>query len=436
MKTQRLILFVLIGLILLVAINIIISIWRPRQMQIEYGNTQPNDSAIRVDRVKSPEERARMEKYLAEYQREQKVVKTIVTSSGEIIDCIDLYSQPGIRMNKIGRDEIQFAPKTWPSIEKDTSYSKSMTVKAPDMLYLLTGDSCPKGAIPIRRLTMSTLSQFETLDDFFRKGHGYIQPPCGGDDGEAAAHEYAHASRRIGNWGAESIFNVWSPYVEKSDEFSLSQIWVVRGSGADRETVEAGWQVYKDLYGDWRAHLFIYFTPDNYGSGGGYNLTSGAFVQVNNTVYIGGGFTNYSSLGGQQWEMKLLLYKDGTNGSWWLRYGDTWVGYWPRSRFDANGLRDQGDRIDFGGEIVNTRTDNRHTRTDMGSGHWPYEGYSWCAYQRNLKYVDVSNFYQNATGLSPSVTNNMCYDINLFETNGSWNVYFYFGGSGFNSSCP
>jgi hypothetical protein len=224
--------------------------------------------------------------------------------------------------------------------------------------------------------------------------------------------------------------------VEKADEFSLSQIWVTRGSGADLETVETGWQVYRDLYGDWRAHLFIYFTPDNYGSGGCYNLSCSGFVQVNNTVYIGGGFTQYSSQGGPQYTIKLLWYKDGTEGHWWLRYGDTWVGYYPRTLFDGNGLRNDANYIDFGGEIVNTRTDNRHTRTDMGSGHWPYEGYGYTAFQRGLRYVDTSNFYQRATGLTRSVTNNMCYDLSLYSSSGSWEEYFYFGGSGYNTSCP
>ena len=375
-----------------------------------------------------------MKNYLDEYMKEQKVVKTIVTSSGEIIDCIDLYSQPGLRMNDLKKEDLLFAPKTWPEDTGTDTTGVQDKDRSPDLLYQLTGEKCPQGAIPVLRLTMETLTRFETLDDFFKKGHGFIQPPCG-SDGSSAPHEYAHASRNIANWGAESILNVWSPYVEKSNEFSLSQIWVVRGSGADRETVEAGWQVYKDLYGDWRAHLFIYFTPDNYGSGGGYNLTTGAFVQVSSTVYPGAGFTNYSSAGGTQYKIKLLLYKDGTSGSWWLRYGDTWVGYWPRSRFDSNGLRDQGATIDFGGEIVNTQTDSRHTRTDMGSGHWPYEGFGYAAYQRNLKYVDLSNYYRAATGLSASRTDNMCYDIELHETTGSWGVYFYFGGSGYNSYC-
>jgi len=99
-------------------------------------------------------------------------------------------------------------------------------------------------------------------------------------------------------------------------------------------------------------------------------------------------------------------------------------------------LRDQASYVDFGGEIVNDETDDRHTRTDMGSGHWPYEGFGWTAYQRAVRYVDTSNFYQRATKLNRSVTNNMCYDLSLQSSSGDWEEYFYFGGSGLNSSCP
>lgn len=281
---------------------------------------------------------------------------------------------------------------------------------------------------------MDTLKRFRTLSDFLRKKSELRKP--GGGGSSSAPHEWAHASRGVANWGGESIFNLFSPYVEQEDEFSLSQMWVTRGGGKDLETVEGGWQVYEDKYGDWRAHLFIYFTPDDYGDGGCYNTDCDGFVQVADSVYLGGGFTNYSERGGAQWEFKLLWYKDGTEGAWWLKYGDTWVGYYPRDLFDSNGLRDASDNVDFGGEIVNTKTDGRHTRTDMGSGHWPYEGYSWAAYQRAIRYVDTSNFYQRASGLSRSTTNDQCYDLGLASSTGDWEEYFYFGGSGFNTSCP
>jgi len=132
MKTQRFLLIVVISLILLVAINIVISVRQPQQKQVDYDNTEPNDTAFAVERVKSPEERARMENYLAEYQKGQKVVKTIIGSSGEFIDCIDLYTQPGVRMNKIERNEIQFAPKTWQEFIKGDSIVQPAEIETPD----------------------------------------------------------------------------------------------------------------------------------------------------------------------------------------------------------------------------------------------------------------------------------------------------------------
>lgn len=310
------------------------------------------------------------------------------------------------------------------------------------------GLGCPVDSVPIRRFTLEDLKRFNTMDDFWnrlpksvRDAAGEI-PTEGGDiepptNGPTALHQYAHAARSVSNWGAESILNIWRPYTERSNEFSLSQIWVVRGSGSNRETVEAGWQKYRDLYGDWNSRLFIYFTPDNYADGGDgcYNLSCGAFVQVNSSVYIGGAFSNYSSHGGPQYTMKLLWYKDGTNGHWWLRYGDTWVGYYPRSLFDGNGLRDRASRVDFGGEVINRDVGSRHTRTDMGSGYMPGYGWRWAAYQRAVRYVDTSNYYRQASGLTSSRSDTDCYDITQHSSTGSWERYFYFGGWGYNNRC-
>lgn len=420
-------------LIALLALWMVMSARKEAAGSREWGNQRPNIMAS-VDRVKDATERARMEKYATDLQASKRVVKSFQAPSGETIDCVDIYSQPALKRRGMEGHRVQLLPKSRPTEAQGAALARKGKVSTPDQLFMLTGETCPEKTAPMGRLTMDTLKRFKTLDDFLRKQSEMRKPVGGGSS--PAPHEWAHASRGVGNWGGESIFNIFSPYVEKEDEFSLSQMWITRGSGANLETVEGGWQVYQDLYGDWRAHLFIYFTPDNYGSGGCYNTSCSGFVQVNNTVYLGGGFTNESVRGGQQWEFKLLWYKDGTGGDWWLRYGDTWVGYYPRSLFDSNGLRDAADAVDFGGEIVNTKTNGRHTETDMGSGHWPYESFSWAAYQRAIRYVDTSNFYQRATKLSRSVTNAMCYDLSLGSSSGDWEEYFYFGGSGRNSSCP
>ncbi len=435
MNTPKFVTFVAVVALLIAAAALYLSFSARKQAALapEGGNSAPN-LASAVDRVQNDQERSRMERYAADLQASKRVIKSFSGPSGETIDCVDVYSQPALKRSGMEGHVIQFEPSTKPSEVRGQSLSRQEKLLVPDQLFTLTGQTCPEKSAPMGRLTMETLKSFRTLDDFFRHKFIDIKKPTGGSSG--GSHEWAHAARSVENWGAESIFNVWSPFVEKSDEFSLSQMWVTRGSDSSLQTVEGGWQVYRDLYGDWRAHLFIYFTPDNYGSGGCYNLSCNGFVQVNNTVYLGGGFTNYSSQGGAQNEFKLLWYKDGTGGHWWLKYGDTWVGYYPRTLFNANGLQNNSSYVDFGGEIVNDRTDNRHTRTDMGSGFWPYQGYGSAAYQRAVRYVDTSNFYQQATGLTRIVTNNMCYDLSLFSSTGDWEQYFYFGGSGLNSSCP
>jgi Neprosin len=45
-------------------------------------------------------------------------------------------------------------------------------------------------------------------------------------------------------YGAKATINVWEPKIEQSNEFSLSQLWILGGSfGQDLNSIEAGWQV-------------------------------------------------------------------------------------------------------------------------------------------------------------------------------------------------
>lgn len=46
-------------------------------------------------------------------------------------------------------------------------------------------------------------------------------------------------------YGAKATMNVWEPKIQQSNEFSLSQIWILGGSfGQDLNSIEAGWQVF------------------------------------------------------------------------------------------------------------------------------------------------------------------------------------------------
>jgi hypothetical protein len=407
----------------------------PHRPDVGVSTAEPAEEPVRV---RDPGERARMERYIAGHVDRDAVVATIQLSAQELVDCVAIDRQPALRRPALRGHTVRPQP---PAEAKEDAREGATPLSGdparPDQLgipkaeYGADGKTCPERSIPVRRLTIEILDNFATLDDFFR-----ARPPHE-LAGPTNLHQYANSYVFVDNWGAQSTLNVWSPYTEWASEFSLSQIAVVRGSGADKETLETGWQKFRDLYGDFRPRLFIYFTPDNYGSGGCYNLTCGAFVQVNNSVYIGGGFTNISAHPHPStvWEFTVRWQRHGDTGDWWLKYGDTWVGYYPSELFDDNGLRPRGSKASFYGEIIDEQPGGRHTRTDMGSGHFPGDGFGYAAYQRRVRTITTGNVWNIRPALTADRTDANCYDIEVHDSSGIWERYFYFGGPGYNTHC-
>ncbi len=218
-----------------------------------------------------------------------------------------------------------------------------------------------------------------------------------------------------------------------SNEFSLGQLWLVRGSGGGLQTCEVGAQTYFDLYGDWFPHLFIYYTTNNYTQGGdnlgGYNTDVAGWVQSSAQVYPGIRLAE-SVPGGDQFELslKVTLFQ----GNWWVRVGNEWMGYYPSGLYNSAGLRDQAASVDWGGEIVDDVANHPEpTSTWMGSGHFPYEGWQHAAYMRNLAYQsDAAGTMIPIQGY-PSVTNPAAYQIATdFSGTSTWGSNFFWGGPG------
>ena len=309
--------------------------------------------------------------------------------------------------------------------------------------------ACPATTFPKLMPRLSNLYRLRRLDDLFRKvPEGVlgkpVNPPPPVTAGDARlppeiqatpVHEYAHAYRSVNNIGMRADFNLWSPFVEQAEEFSLSQLWVARGNTNDNslQTAETGWQRCRLIYGDDVSHLFIYHTRANYTANSGcYNLSCTAFVQTDSSVVIGGGWTTFSSQGGTQYDISLGYYRDPSPpNNWWLMYGSTFVGYFPNSLYNSAGIANYCDHIDYGGEIVNDATGGLHTTTVMGSGRFPSEAFGHAAYIKRIQYYDMSAALQNATGLTPSATYPSYYDIALVSSSDTnWYQYFYFGGPG------
>src|ERR1039458_7097956 len=127
-----------------------------------------------------------------------------------------------------------------------------------------------------------------------------------------------------------------------------------------------------------------------------------------------------------------MFYRDqGGSHNWWLKYGNIWIGYYPNSWFNSSGLADKSDEIDYGGEVVNDSIGGVHTTTQMGSGHFPSEGWQHSAYVKRIQYVDMNNVNQNASSLTRSVSGASYYDLTLYASSDTnWLNYYFCGGPG------
>ncbi|KAI3931988.1 hypothetical protein MKW98_012398 [Papaver atlanticum] len=205
---------------------------------------------------------------------------------------------------------------------------------------------------------------------------------------------------------------------------SISQIWVASGEDIDLNTIEVGWHVYQDIYGDDQTRFFIYWT------GNGRILELGLlqpplrwfcahivkylpWLQFHRGIYF-------------QWRQKRchLQYSKGIS-----------VGYYPSALF-TNLLRTT-TTVEWGGEIINLKNKGRHTSTQMGSGHFPFKGgLKTSSYFNWVHVFDENNMIKDPEKVIKKVTNLNCYNLEIDNDHYGTNGYgFYYGGPGYNDKC-
>jgi hypothetical protein len=358
---------------------------------------------------------------------------------GQYVDCITIDSQPSVRLQNLERAEREAPEGGLPDGDGEGEppgvYER---IESPLRAGLTDayGNAvrCADGSIPMMRLTLETLTRFETLDAFFSKGpdgRGQLPDPELSDDD----HAYAASRQNIDNFGGNSWLNLWSPSVTTKNDFSLSQQWYAGGVGtAQQQTIEGGWQAYPTMYKDNNARLFIFYTADNYGTKKCYNLTCAAFVQTNSNLLIGGAWSGYSSTGGAQVGFEMQWKMFGTN--WWLfirgpgRYEA--VGYYPASLYGTGQLSRNATQITYGGET----TSSTGTYPPMGSGAFSNQGWQRAAFQNTIFYIPRNENGGVGVWATLSEIENApsCYtmDITPFSSGGNWGTYFFYGGPGGN----
>lgn len=359
---------------------------------------------------------------------------SFMDESGAVFDCIPIEQQPSLRGSLGGVPKAPDLPQHevagGPQDERRDSLIASPL--GPDQKDRHGNVMhCPAGTIPMRRVTMEDLTRFETLKDFFRKGpRGAGRPPRAIEPPTVpATHRWAHAFQNVSNGGGHSFLNLWDPPIGANQIFSLSQHWYVGGSGAKLQTIECGWQVYPAFYGDKKAHLFTYWTADDYNATGCYNLTCSAFVQTSASFAPGMALGSVSVIGGAQYIMELAYWHTG--GRWWLycngTSGTNAIGYYPDTLYKGGALASNATEIDYGGETVGTTS-----FPPMGSGRFAKEGWQKAAYQRTIGYWTPQGGAMVNASLTPSQSWPNCYtaQVNLFGS--PWFETLWFGGPGGN----
>ncbi|KAL2482539.1 hypothetical protein Fot_43983 [Forsythia ovata] len=354
-------------------------------------------------------------------------VKTIQSPDGDLIDCVLSHLQPAFD-HPLLKGQKPLEP---PERPKGHGSLNSTGNGGFQLWTEYSGELCPEGTVPIRRTTEKDVLRADSIRRFGRRIRRGVRR-----DTMSSDHEHAVAFVNGDQYyGAKASINVWTPRVTDQYEFSLSQLWVISGTfGNDLNTIEAGWQVSPELYGDNYPRFFTYWTTDAYQATGCYNLLCSGFVQINNKIAIGAAISPRSSYNSRQFDIGIMIWKDPKHGHWWLEFGSgLLVGYWPSFLFSH--LQSHASMIQFGGEIVNTKSMGYHTSTQMGSGHFADEGFGKASYFRNLQVVDWDNSLIPLSNLHLLADHPNCYDIKAGKNN-VWGNYFYYGGPGRNSRCP
>jgi hypothetical protein len=392
-------------------------------------------------RIESEDDFEQMRQHVLSLYDGVEVQHSFMDSSGQVVDCIPVEQQPSLKNS----DERLLVPPPLlqlpPQIDTRAPDSAGQPECPPPQLHPDYRDRfgnimwCPSGTIPMIRVTLDQISLFRNLRDFLHKVPTEDHLPGAPSNytealsstvSSTVGRRHAIGRQIVTNIGGSSYLNVWKPST-LNDQNSISQQWY---SSADfRQTVECGWHVCPfNYFLNKDPHLFIYWTPDDYNTGG-LNLKVPGFKQTDNSVMLGGPLYA-SSPGGTQYEYLMGFFF--TAGSWWFNFNGTWVGYYPASLFGTGQLKANAERISFGGEAVGSGN-----LPPMGSGAFPGGGFGSAAYQRNAIVTPVGGSAQPAN-LVPMQTSPSCYQISLANnTPTTWGTFMYFGGpAGTTAGCP
>ncbi|XP_035831044.1 uncharacterized protein LOC110876003 isoform X2 [Helianthus annuus] len=360
------------------------------------------------------------------YSTNHNKVKSILSEDGDVIDCVDIYKQPAFNHPALRNHIIQMSPtkvlksdETMVKEKLDGTKKKGTATTTTSQIWQKSG-SCPKGTIPIRRIQKNVINNNGHV--YGRKQPSeprYQETTLENTTNSLANHSVSEVYTEGYSYsGAKADTKVWTPYVEKEDEYSTSRVVIQNGGLRDFELVETGW------------------AADGSRTTGCFDLTCPGFVQVNHKIALGAAIYPISKPYGLPYQIIVHIYKDPETNNWWVNYGESIdIGYWPSELFVL--LKYQGIMVKWGGEVYSSMVKGKHphTATYMGNGEMPPAMYDECGTMARMRVEQNSGPLIMPEWTQVNVDEYRCYDISYLIDYVA-DPIFYYGGPGRSWRCP
>jgi hypothetical protein len=407
----------------------------------------------------------RVQQYLDARYTAKDVRHTFKSKAHELVDCVDFFAEPGVKALAAKGTPLTEMPHVAlpPEVEADIH---SAAPAGDDFSFngALDEDgnarACPDGSVPEIRLTADRIKKVGGLDAFTHAVHKK-QGPRGPKPADPSLDfpGYGHVTVTwdgVKATSGMSTMTIADPSIPGADyvlydDHSLAQTWMFGGSemgpgcGANCfQTVEAGWDVDYDIFGDYNPHLFTFATNDGYATTGCYDnwpglsvLTCLDWIPLTSTYALGQALP-VSIPGGAQQELLVYTVKNSTYKGWLLVIdiggSHTVLGYYPTSDYGSGPMATEGTTFEVGGEVYDGQANASGVWPDppnipMGMGGlggiypWIDQGHKWTAMHRNYQYNSVTK------APAPVSTRPGSYTYNQSDAAGSstWGNYFYYG---------
>ncbi|KAG6737319.1 hypothetical protein POTOM_058835 [Populus tomentosa] len=346
-------------------------------------------------------------------------IKTIETEYGDIYDCVDINKQPAFDHPLLKDHKAKTRPSL--ALEKILRASRkdaSLLETNPTKIGLEEG--CTAGSVPLRRATKEDLrrakSSFKRLSSF---------EPSNPGQGYDFAGIVTTPPANVLFKGIAARMSVYQPPVS-SQHSSTALIQLQTQTETKVGSIQVGWTIDPELYGDSRARLFTKWSEEHDGTVDGcYNTLCSGFVVTNPNIPIDTAFNDVSIAQRSQVFQWMMVTLDPLSQDWWLSMQDDniRIGYWPRELFSFSGFSVGGYNATWGG-LVHTGTD---VSPAMGSGIFEDGNYNSTCNMVKVQ-VNIGNTFVSPYDNPVQVLQSRCFEASKQNTHPD--CRFQFGGPG------